>query len=198
MYSINEVTVVTPAALVATALLSHQKRGMTRTSLLSACQDLLATLDVDGREDRPSAAHRRRAHPGRHDRRSGPLVPGRASHRLSRHRPRADLHDRFGTPNCARVLPEHDHPLLRTACSNRGRPARRHGSMGRHRAPQRPRPTAVAGLQARVHLPNRCHVRRNLRRCASRHGGGRRDRSSRWLLRRRQRARCGTGSNDTR
>ena len=46
MYSINEVTVVTPAALVATALLSHQKRGMTRASLLRACQDLLATLDV--------------------------------------------------------------------------------------------------------------------------------------------------------
>jgi glycerol-3-phosphate O-acyltransferase len=46
MYSINEVTVVTPAALVATALLSHQKRGMTRSSLLSACEDLLATLDV--------------------------------------------------------------------------------------------------------------------------------------------------------
>jgi glycerol-3-phosphate O-acyltransferase len=47
MYSINEVTVVTPAALVATALLSHQKRGMTRTSLLTACQDLLLTLDVE-------------------------------------------------------------------------------------------------------------------------------------------------------
>jgi glycerol-3-phosphate O-acyltransferase len=46
MYSINEVTVVTPAALVATALLSHQKRGMTRASLLSACEDLIATLDV--------------------------------------------------------------------------------------------------------------------------------------------------------
>ena len=48
IYSINEVTVVTPAALVATALLSHQKRGMTRASLLTACQDLLATLDVMG------------------------------------------------------------------------------------------------------------------------------------------------------
>jgi len=46
MYSINEVTVVTPAALVAMALLSHQKRGMTRASLLTACEDLLATLDV--------------------------------------------------------------------------------------------------------------------------------------------------------
>ena len=46
MYSINEVTVVTPTALVATALLSHRKRGMTRASLLSACEDLLATLDV--------------------------------------------------------------------------------------------------------------------------------------------------------
>jgi glycerol-3-phosphate O-acyltransferase len=46
MYSINEVTVVTPAALVSMALLSHQKRGMTRAALMNACQDLLATLDV--------------------------------------------------------------------------------------------------------------------------------------------------------
>ena len=46
MYSINEVTVVTPAALVSMALLSHQKRGMTRAALLSACEDLLATLDT--------------------------------------------------------------------------------------------------------------------------------------------------------
>lgn len=45
MYSINAVTVVTPAALVATALLSHQKRGMTRASLMSACEALLATLE---------------------------------------------------------------------------------------------------------------------------------------------------------
>lgn len=45
MYSINEVTVVTPAALVATALLSHRKRGMTRGSLLTACRDLLVILD---------------------------------------------------------------------------------------------------------------------------------------------------------
>jgi glycerol-3-phosphate O-acyltransferase len=45
MYSINEVTVVTPAALVATALLSHQKRGMTRESLLSACESLMGTLE---------------------------------------------------------------------------------------------------------------------------------------------------------
>ena len=45
MYSINEVTVVTPAALVATALLSHQKRGMTRESLLNACESLMQTLE---------------------------------------------------------------------------------------------------------------------------------------------------------
>ena len=45
MYSINEVTVVTPAALVATALLSHQKRGMTRQSLLEACESLMQTLE---------------------------------------------------------------------------------------------------------------------------------------------------------
>ncbi len=45
MYSINEVTVVTPAALVAMALLSHEKRGMTRASLMDACGDLLTVLD---------------------------------------------------------------------------------------------------------------------------------------------------------
>ena len=45
MHSINEVTVVTPAALVATALLSHQKRGMTRASLLDACQSLVEQLE---------------------------------------------------------------------------------------------------------------------------------------------------------
>lgn len=45
MYLINEVTVVTPAALVATALLSHQKRGMTRESLLGACESLMETLE---------------------------------------------------------------------------------------------------------------------------------------------------------
>ncbi len=46
MFSINEATVVTPAALVATALLTHRKRGMTRGSLLGACEELLATLDT--------------------------------------------------------------------------------------------------------------------------------------------------------
>jgi len=45
MYSINEVTVVTPAALVATALLSHRKRGMTREALLSACESLMRMLE---------------------------------------------------------------------------------------------------------------------------------------------------------
>jgi glycerol-3-phosphate O-acyltransferase len=46
MYSINEVTVVTPAALVATALLSHRKRGMTRRSLMLACESLMQTLET--------------------------------------------------------------------------------------------------------------------------------------------------------
>ena len=48
MYSINEVTVVTPAALVATALLSHRKRGMTRESLLEACETFMETLEKMG------------------------------------------------------------------------------------------------------------------------------------------------------
>ncbi len=48
MYSINEVTVVTPAALVATALLSHRKRGMTKSALIDTCGDLLSTLATMG------------------------------------------------------------------------------------------------------------------------------------------------------
>jgi len=48
MYSINEVTVVTPAALVATALLSHRKRGMTMSALIATCEDLLSTLATIG------------------------------------------------------------------------------------------------------------------------------------------------------
>jgi glycerol-3-phosphate O-acyltransferase len=61
MYSINEVTVVTPAALVATALLSHTKRGMTRTSLLGACENLMQTLEkMDAR-----VAHQLRIGDGR-------------------------------------------------------------------------------------------------------------------------------------
>ena len=49
MYSINEVTVVTPAALVATALLSHQKRGMTRASLLRRLPGLARHAGCHGR-----------------------------------------------------------------------------------------------------------------------------------------------------
>lgn len=48
MYSINEVTVVTPAALVATALLSHRKRGMTKSALVATSDDMLSTLDAMG------------------------------------------------------------------------------------------------------------------------------------------------------
>jgi glycerol-3-phosphate O-acyltransferase len=61
MYSINEVTVVTPAALVATALLSHQKRGMTRESLLTACESLMQTLEEMGAR----VAHQLRVGDGR-------------------------------------------------------------------------------------------------------------------------------------
>ncbi len=48
MHSINEVTVVTPAALVATALLSHRKRGMTQSGLVESCQDILVILESMG------------------------------------------------------------------------------------------------------------------------------------------------------
>jgi glycerol-3-phosphate O-acyltransferase len=61
MYSINEVTVVTPAALVATALLSHQKRGMTQNTLLEACETLMQTLEQLGAR----VAHQLRVGDGR-------------------------------------------------------------------------------------------------------------------------------------
>jgi len=61
MYSINEVTVVTPAALVATALLSHRKRGMTRESLLEACETFMETLEKMGAR----VAHQLRVGDGR-------------------------------------------------------------------------------------------------------------------------------------
>lgn len=48
VYEINRVTVVTPAALVATALLVHRRRGMTHTELLSMSKLLLSMLDQLG------------------------------------------------------------------------------------------------------------------------------------------------------
>jgi glycerol-3-phosphate O-acyltransferase len=48
MYSINEVTVITPAALVATVLLSHSKRGMSRRDLIETSEELLSTLESEG------------------------------------------------------------------------------------------------------------------------------------------------------
>lgn len=64
-YRINEVTVVTPAALVASALLVHPRKGMTRTELHTAAADLLSTLrrakariapTIEGDDGRPRPA----------------------------------------------------------------------------------------------------------------------------------------------
>ena len=44
-YSINQVTVVTPASLVAMALLTHRRRGITKTDLLTRCDDYLRALE---------------------------------------------------------------------------------------------------------------------------------------------------------
>jgi glycerol-3-phosphate O-acyltransferase len=47
-YEINAVTVVTPAALVATALFSHRRRGMRRSDLEAMCVRILAKLEREG------------------------------------------------------------------------------------------------------------------------------------------------------
>ncbi len=47
-YEIDRATIVTPAALVASALLSHRRRGMTHDELLDRCAVLLAALQRQG------------------------------------------------------------------------------------------------------------------------------------------------------
>lgn len=47
-YEIDQATIVTPAALVATALMSHPRRGMTHAQLLERCADFLAALQRQG------------------------------------------------------------------------------------------------------------------------------------------------------
>jgi len=47
-YEIDRATIVTPAALVASALLSHKRRGMTHGELLDRCALLLASLQRQG------------------------------------------------------------------------------------------------------------------------------------------------------
>jgi len=47
-YAIDRATIVTPAALVATALMSHPRRGITHDELFEACGDLLAALQRQG------------------------------------------------------------------------------------------------------------------------------------------------------
>lgn len=53
-YEINRVTIVTPAALVGSALMSHLRRGMTHADLVSRCADLLAALQRAGARIAPS------------------------------------------------------------------------------------------------------------------------------------------------
>jgi glycerol-3-phosphate O-acyltransferase len=64
-YEINRVTIVTPAALVASALLSHRRRGMTHADLLHRAAELVAALRRAGariaapvlRDDSPLLTH---------------------------------------------------------------------------------------------------------------------------------------------
>src|SRR5690606_29608237 len=64
-YEINRVTIVTPAALVGSALLTHRWRGMTHADLIARCAELLAALQRAGariartvvREDSALMAH---------------------------------------------------------------------------------------------------------------------------------------------
>jgi glycerol-3-phosphate O-acyltransferase len=54
MNEINAVTAVTPGALVATALLSHDRRGIAQTDLFAACDRLTRTLRSFGARFSPS------------------------------------------------------------------------------------------------------------------------------------------------
>jgi len=57
MNEINRVTAVTPGALVATALLTHSRRGIAHADLLVACRRLAGMLHAFGARFSPSLAH---------------------------------------------------------------------------------------------------------------------------------------------
>jgi glycerol-3-phosphate O-acyltransferase len=57
MNEINRVTAVTPGALVATALLTHDKRGLPHEELVETCERLAKTLYAFGARFSPSLAH---------------------------------------------------------------------------------------------------------------------------------------------
>lgn len=54
MNEINRVTAVTPSALVATALLTHEKRGLPHADLIQACERLARILGGEGARFTPS------------------------------------------------------------------------------------------------------------------------------------------------
>jgi glycerol-3-phosphate O-acyltransferase len=56
MNEINHVTAVTPGALVATALLTHDKRGLPHADLVATCERLARTLHAFGARFSPSLA----------------------------------------------------------------------------------------------------------------------------------------------
>lgn len=53
-YEIDRATIVTPAALVASALMSHERRGMTHEELVERCAVLLAALQRQGARIAPT------------------------------------------------------------------------------------------------------------------------------------------------
>ena len=57
MNEINRVTAVTPGALVATALLTHEQRGLGHEDLLRACHRLAKILRSFGARFAPSLVH---------------------------------------------------------------------------------------------------------------------------------------------
>lgn len=65
MNEINRVTAVTPSALVATALLTHAKRGLPHAELVLACERLARVLGGEGARFTPSLATPERAPDGK-------------------------------------------------------------------------------------------------------------------------------------
>lgn len=57
MNEINRVTAVTPGALVATALLTHDQRGIPHEELVATCERIAATLHAFGARFAPSLQH---------------------------------------------------------------------------------------------------------------------------------------------
>ena len=198
MNEINRVTAITPSALVAGALLTHDRRGIGHAELLESAERLARILHGRSARFTPSLVDASQAlrHPrppgsGGDVRARGARAdpPSRGADRRKEPPPRRER-PRLRRPGRCAPLARHREephgPLLRHARDDRdaarGAPGERvhhrpgRGTRARPRAARRTCPGAVPALQVRVPVPRGRLVRDDLRRDARRDARRRRGR----------------------